>query len=249
MKDNKQTYVWGIPTRMFHWLLLISLVGAYIAEEENLTVHVALGYSAGILVVFRFLWGIIGPRYSHFSDFPIGFKSIIEFTRRIGKSDSQYAGHNPPASLIMLGILAMVIIVALTGSATLAQEGGMGILKSFNLPANVEFKEIHEVSVQILIGMVIIHLSGIMLDLFLHKSNSALKSMFTGYKTGVSTEDIKLNVFQKLFAFGWLLAPAIAFYLTITGPAVQLDENESKSKSTKLKDNKGDSEKSDDDDD
>ena len=249
MNNNKQTYVWGIPTRLFHWLLFISLVGAYIAEEESLTVHVALGYSAGILISFRFLWGMIGPRYSHFRDFPVGMKSIIEFLKRIGKPTDNYTGHNPPASLVMLGIMIMVIFVAATGSATLAQEGGIGLLKSFNLPSDIEFKELHESCVQILIGLVVFHLLGIILDLFLHKSNSALKSIFSGYKTGVNSEDIKLNLFQKFFAFSWFIVPAIALFVTITGPPIQLNEHEGKGESTEMNDAQGNDDESDNEDD
>ena len=247
MQNKTRTYVWAIPTRLFHWLLFISLVGAYIAQEENLTLHVALGYSAGILIAFRFLWGIIGPRYSRFRDFPIGMKSIIIFFKSIGKSNENFTGHNPPASLVMLGIMIMVIFVAVTGSATLAQEGGLGLLKSFNLPSNIEFKDIHEACVQILILLVVIHLLGITLDLFLHKSNSALKSIFSGYKTGVNKEDIKLNMFQKIFAISWFIFPVIAFYITITGPPIQLNENGHKEDPTEMNDIQGDEDESDDD--
>ena len=248
MKNNNLTYIWGIPTRIFHWLLVISLVVAYIVEESNLTLHVALGYMAGILVLFRLVWGLIGPRYSHFRDFPAGIGSQLEFARGFGKTGKVYAGHNPPASVVMLLIMIGVVCVVCTGMLTLAQEGGQGILKSVVLPDYIEFKDIHEASVNVLIALVIFHLAGILIDFILHKSNSALKSIFTGYKSGIDSGDSTMNGFQKLFAFGWIVVPFIAFFLTITGPPVQLNEGEGEGGKTE-KNEQGDFGESDEDED
>lgn len=240
MKKEAKTYVWGIPTRLFHWMMVISLVGAYIAEEDFLTLHVAFGYTVGILIIFRLIWGLIGPKYSHFRDFPIGIKPMLGFTQNIGKPEKAYAGHNPLASLMMLGIMLMVVLVVFSGVLTLNQEGGQGLLKSLTLPTGIEFKEVHEVSVQILIGLVILHLIGLIADLIMHKSPSVLRSMFTGYKSGVEAEDTKMNGFQKLFSAVWIVAPLLAFYITFTGPPIQLKEGHNE---------KGSTEKYDDDDD
>jgi cytochrome b len=78
-------------------MLAISLVGAYIVEEDFITLHVAFGYTAGILILFRLIWGIAGPKYSHFRDFPMGVKSITGFIKGFGKPGNVYAGHNPPS--------------------------------------------------------------------------------------------------------------------------------------------------------
>jgi cytochrome b len=239
MENKKLTYVWGIPTRFFHWTLALALVGAYIAEEEYLTAHVSFGYAAGTLVLFRILWGLAGPRYSRFRDFPIGIKSISGFIRGFGKSGNVYAGHNPPASLVMLGIIFNVLLIAVTGMLTLAQEGGQGLFKSLTLPSGIEFKELHEVFVQTGIVLVIIHLAGLLADLFIHKSDSSLKSMFTGYKSGVSAEDAQLTGFQKILATGWILAPLVAFIMVITGPPIQVSQGEGGSGSTEMNENGG----------
>lgn len=234
MEKETKTYVWGIPTRLFHWMLLISLVGAYIAEEDFLTMHVSFGYTAGILIFFRLIWGLIGPKYSHFRDFPISVKSILDFTQNLGKPGNVYAGHNPFASIVMLGIMLMVVLVVISGMLTLNQEGGQGLLKSLTLPTGIEFKEVHEVFVQILIGLVILHLIGLITDLIIHKSPVVLKSMFTGYKSGVEAEDSKMNGFQKLFSVIWIVAPLVAFYATISGPPIQLKDEDKENESTEM---------------
>ncbi|HPG33601.1 MAG: cytochrome b/b6 domain-containing protein [Lentimicrobium sp.] len=228
METPKRTYVWGIPTRIFHWLLMMALVGAYIAEEGNLTLHIALGYTAGLLVLFRIIWGLIGPRYSRFRDFPVGWKAQADFIKKFGKNSQTSAGHNPPASLVMLGILLAVLWVALSGMLTLAQEGGQGVFNTVSLPAGIEFKEFHEAGVQVLIALVVLHFLGVFTDLFLHRADSSLKSIFTGYKTGVEQENAKLTLLQKGFAAIWLLVPLVAFFTIVTGPSVQLNEKAGK---------------------
>ncbi|MBK9358934.1 MAG: cytochrome b/b6 domain-containing protein [Bacteroidales bacterium] len=237
MENKKKTYVWGIPTRFFHWTLFLALIGAYIAEEDYLTAHVSFGYAAGILVLFRILWGFTGPRYSRFRDFPVGIKSISGFIKGFGKAGNVYPGHNPPASLVMLAIMFDVLFIALSGMLTLAQEGGTGLFSSLTLPAGVEFKEMHEVFFQTGIVLVIIHLAGILTDLFIHKSDSSLKSIFTGYKSGISADDAQLTGFQKVLAAGWILAPLVAFYMVITGPPIQLNEDQGSGESMEMNDN------------
>jgi len=52
------------PVRVFHGLFALSFVGAYLtAEGERLRLlHVTLGYTMAGLLVFRLLYGLLGPR-------------------------------------------------------------------------------------------------------------------------------------------------------------------------------------------
>ena len=44
--------VWDLPTRAFHWLLVVSFFGAYITGDADAyrTAHVLFGYAAAGLV-------------------------------------------------------------------------------------------------------------------------------------------------------------------------------------------------------
>jgi cytochrome b len=52
------------PTRMFHWLLALCFTGAWLTSESERwqVVHAALGYTMLALLVFRLLYGWLGPR-------------------------------------------------------------------------------------------------------------------------------------------------------------------------------------------
>ena len=60
--------VWDLPTRVFHWLLVVSFVGAYLsAESERLQIiHLSFGYTLAGLIAFRLVWGIVGSRHAQF---------------------------------------------------------------------------------------------------------------------------------------------------------------------------------------
>ena len=76
-----KTYIWALPTRIFHWLLVIGFSAAYLLGDADglRNVHYAFGAFVGTLVFFRLIYGLIGPGYSNFKDFPIGFKNQVDF--------------------------------------------------------------------------------------------------------------------------------------------------------------------------
>lgn len=72
-----KTYIWSLPTRLFHWLLAIGFTVAYILGDfDNLeNWHFAFGAFVGSLIFFRLFFGLVGPEYSNFKDFQIAWKT------------------------------------------------------------------------------------------------------------------------------------------------------------------------------
>lgn len=221
------TKIWTLPSRLMHWLLAIFLIIAYIlgGEEESLQWHAALGIAAGILMVFRILWGFIGPRYSRFLDFPMGFSSLAEHLKTMGKG-KQHPGHNPLASWVMSGIILCVPLVVASGLLIL-NPGWAG------LTADGEaYEEIHEAFVNILLVLVGLHLAGLAADFLLHRKTGTYLSMFTGRKN-LQAEPAQLNGFQKFASVIGLLLPLLALYavMTSTNPVFQASEGDKTEKS------------------
>ncbi len=204
-----KTYVWSLPTRAFHWLLVVFVLVAYLSsEEENLlTIHTAFGYGVGILVVFRIIWGFIGPKYSKFRDFPLSIKETVEFAKNIFYPKKEYLGHNPLASFVMLGIIVTLFLVVLSGVLAYGVQEGRGIFASLNLTFFKEmeiFKELHEALTNLLLLLIGVHLAGVFSDRVLHKENGTVSSIFNGYKN-IQGKSVKLNLFQKIFATAFLI--------------------------------------------
>jgi cytochrome b len=202
-----KTYIWSLPTRIFHWLLVIGMITAYILseEEELLNFHSSVGYMVGILIIFRIIWGFVGPKHSKFRDFPIGVNSLKTFVTDMKGSKSHSPGHNPAASVVMLGIIFFTLLIVVSGILLLASEGqGLFAFLQTGLSEGT-LKETHEIAVNIVIGLVIIHLLGNTIDFIFNNKVGTLKSMFTGYKN-IEGESIQLNSFQKIIAAAGIIA-------------------------------------------
>ena len=225
-----KTYIWSLPTRIFHWLLVIGMVAAYILSDDEalLNFHSSVGYMVGILIIFRIIWGFIGPKYSRFSDFPIGIKSLKTFVTDMKSSKSHSPGHNPGAAVVMLAIIFFTLLIVVSGILLLASEG-QGLFSFLQTGISEDtLEETHEIAVNIVIGLVIVHLIGNAVDYIFNKKAGTLKSMFTGYKN-IEGESIKLNSFQKIIATtGILAALAIVPYSANTQKiAVEAENTES----------------------
>ncbi len=222
-----KTYIWTLPTRIFHWTLVIGMVAAYIVseEEELLHLHSSFGYVVGILLIFRIIWGFAGPKYSRFSDFPIGFTALKSFLTDMKKSKSHSPGHNPAASLVMLGIILLGLAIVVSGSLLLASKG-QGFFSSVSIGLSSHtLKEIHEISVNLVIALVILHLLGNLVDFISNRKAGTLQSMFTGYKN-IEGESTQLNTFQKILAtIGIVSALAIFPYSEINQKIDVKNEN------------------------
>ena len=140
----------------------------------------------------------------------------------------KYPGHNPAASLIMIAIMIAILLVVLSGLANLATEG-QGLLTFLNVPKESEFfEEAHEVMVNILIALVIMHLLGIAVDTIFHGETGTLASIFTGYKK-LTAENVKLNTFQKVLSIVWIVGALTLFDANITSQNLKLSNSETES--------------------
>ena len=55
--------VWDLPTRLFHWALVVCVIGSAITayRDGGLDWHARLGYTIGALLLFRLIWGFDKP--------------------------------------------------------------------------------------------------------------------------------------------------------------------------------------------
>ena len=105
--------VWDLPTRLFHWLLVIAVFLSWLSHELDwIDVHLWAGYSVLVLVAFRITWGFIGSVHSRFADFVRGPVAVLAYWR--GRTE-QGPGHNPAGGWSILALLLLLLVQALTG--------------------------------------------------------------------------------------------------------------------------------------
>ena len=59
--------VWDLPTRLFHWSLVVCIVGLVVtgyAGGSAMNWHARIGYAVLALLLFRLVWGLVGGRWS-----------------------------------------------------------------------------------------------------------------------------------------------------------------------------------------
>lgn len=199
-----KSYIWSLPTRVFHALFALFIILAFLsAEDEWLNYHAIIGYGVLILVFFRICWGFFGPKYSLFKDFPRGKKNVKDFLNHIFEEKQKYIGHNPLASYVMISMLIVAILAVLSGALLFGIQEGKGVFSFLNdsfFKKMELFEELHEVLSNLFIALIIAHLCGIFADKFLHKKQETLNSIVTGYKITSENESIKLNIYQKMFS-------------------------------------------------
>ena len=122
--------IWDVPTRLFHWSLLLCIVGLVITGNtggEVMVWHFRLGYAVLTLLGFRLLWGLVGGHWSRWWRLPLAPASVRAYLR--GQAPlSHTAGHNPLGSWSVLGLLLLCALQVGTGLFSEDDVGNSGPL-------------------------------------------------------------------------------------------------------------------------
>jgi cytochrome b len=172
--EKSKILVWDLPTRLTHWLLAASFVGAFATgDSERLRdVHVILGYTMLGLVAFRVVWGMAGTRYARFSSFSFGPRSVLSYLRSLLRGTPQhYIGHNPAGSWAIYALLALIGLAGATGYAVYSGLAGGWM------------EELHEVAANALLAVVVVHVLGVIVSSIIHREN-LVGAMLGGSKNG-----------------------------------------------------------------
>ena len=111
--------VWDLPTRLFHWALVVALIAQVITGKIGgaaMTWHFRIGYCIFALIVFRLVWGFVGGHWSRFASFIYGPARVLRYLRnRHAAGDLFHVGHNPLGSASVFAMLAILIVQVATG--------------------------------------------------------------------------------------------------------------------------------------
>jgi len=186
LSDN-EIVVWDPLVRVFHWSLVASFTVAYLSGEgEVLSLHVWSGYIIGGLILFRLLWGLVGPRHARFADFVFTPATILAYGRDLLRGQAQrYLGHNPLGGAMAIALLAMPALATLTGlilyGATEAAGPLAGLMRGTSHGAGEALKEVHEFFSNFTVLLIALHIGGVLVSSLLHREN-LMRAMITGRK-------------------------------------------------------------------
>jgi cytochrome b len=118
----KTIRVWDLPTRLFHWALVLCIVGLVTTSQiggNAMIWHFRFGYSVLSLLLFRIVWGFMGGRWSRFASFIYSPGTVLRYLRGQGRPEHS-VGHNPLGAGSVFAML--FVLLAQVGTGLLADD-------------------------------------------------------------------------------------------------------------------------------
>ncbi|NBX20895.1 MAG: cytochrome b/b6 domain-containing protein [Betaproteobacteria bacterium] len=177
------------PTRVFHALFALCFLGAYLtAEGEAMRLlHVTLGYSMAGLLVFRLVYGLVGPRHARLSLLAGKLRSLPQWLASVvlGTADRTWAavnwrqGQNLALAVAVVALMVLVVPLTLSGYATYNEWGDW-------------LGDVHELAGNAFLVVVLVHVGIVLLLSLLRRKNMAMQ-MVHGRGQGPGPDLVKRN--------------------------------------------------------
>jgi len=213
VKGRRRVLVWDLPTRIFHWLLVLLVTVSFVTGKLGGTMMSYHEWSGGailVLILFRVLWGFFGGTPSRFSSFVRGPRKVFDYARSlIGKGHQPYLGHNPMGAWSILAMLAVLFVQVGTGlfaNDDILTEGPLFYLVSKG--TSDWLTGIHRINQNILILLVVLHLGAILFYWVVKRENLVLP-MITGRKSWHEAVDLVAGSPVKALLLAVVLAGVV----------------------------------------
>lgn len=179
--QSRTVRIWDLPTRLFHWTLAFCVTGSFVTIKMGGFVgmewHVRFGQITFGLILFRLIWGVIGPHYARFNQFVRGPSTIWRYLRG---EHQHIAGHNPIGSL---SVVAMLILFGFQAFSGLFVSEDVfftsGPLAHLSSAWSSRLTGLHKLNEWPMLALIALHLAAILWHLFVHKQR-LVKAMITG---------------------------------------------------------------------
>ncbi|WP_332771056.1 cytochrome b/b6 domain-containing protein [Phenylobacterium sp.] len=203
--------LWDLPTRIFHWSMVVLILVAWFSAEQNMQLHRWAGYGLLGLLVFRLWWGVAGGSTARFASFLTGPKATLAYLKTAGeRSPSHAGGHNPVGAWSVVAMIAVMLALTVLGLFA----GDIDGLESGPLTYLVSFEtsrlcaEWHELLFRVLQGLVVLHLLAVAYY-WAWKRQNLIGAMITG-KSAFAAEPLKRGRLWSLLV-GLILAVGVAW--------------------------------------
>jgi cytochrome b len=208
---TQRVYVWDLPTRLFHWLLVVLVIAAYLTQEfDAMEWHQRVGLSLLGLLVFRLVWGVIGSRHARFATFLRGPASVRAYLR----GEWQGLGHSPLGGWSVLLLLALPLMLVGTGLFANDDVAFKGLLADWvDKAVSDRLTGLHHLAFDLLLGLVGFHIAAIAYYRRVRQQD-LLRPMLTGWKQAKPDPD---SARPETFKGRW---PAFILASALAGAAV-----------------------------
>ena len=193
--------VWDLPTRAFHWTLVVLIALQYATGEFHvldMRWHFWFGYATLALLLFRVLWGLVGSQTSRFVEFVRGPRAVASYLRaQLSTSPQISIGHNPVGGWSVLALLASTAFQIVTGLFASDEIDTDGPLVGLVAQRTVKWMtRLHDWNQNLLLALIALHVLAALLYLLLKREN-LIVPLISGRKPVRADTELR-------FANGWL---------------------------------------------
>ncbi|MBL0352200.1 MAG: cytochrome b/b6 domain-containing protein [Candidatus Dechloromonas phosphoritropha] len=181
---NQQKFrLWDLPTRVFHWALVLAVVAAIVSGQLGgnlIDWHGRIGLFIVGLLAFRLAWGVVGSTYARFLQFLPTPGKIASYLR----GEWQGEGHSPLGALSVFGLLAL--LTAQVGSGLFANDDITFVGPLFDLVdknLSNRLTGIHYLVANAIYVLIALHIAAIAFYARVRRRN-LVKPMLTGWMDG-----------------------------------------------------------------
>lgn len=213
MQNNRlAVHIWDLPTRLFHWALVVCIVGAFVSVKLGglyMDWHVRFGCTALGLILFRLLWGFIGPRYARFTHFVRGPSAVARYL----KGAAAPAGHNPLGALSVLALLLVIGFQAVSGLFTTDDIMTQGPLFGHVSEAvSAAMTSWHKLNEWVILALVALHIAAVLWYALVRRKR-LVRAIITGK---VDAKDVPAGTAPTQDGFAvWLRALVLGACVTV----------------------------------
>lgn len=183
MTDQTRTRRWDPLVKITHWGIAAVVLWNALIVGEGSTAHIYAGYVLAGLLALRLLWGVIGTRAARFSAFPPSPGRALAHIRAIRagahEAHEAHVSHNPLGALMAYAIWACVSVIvasgiAMAGAPPAIEPGTSAAQLMYGEAGENEagegeeggeagevFEEAHEVAVNLLYVLILLHIGGV----------------------------------------------------------------------------------------
>lgn len=204
--------IWDLPTRLFHWLLVMAVIGSFVSVKlggNAMIWHGRFGYIVLALIFFRLIWGFVGTHHARFAQFIKSPKAILAYL----KNPAETPGHSPLGAISVVALIALFLAQALAGLFASDDIAFDGPLVKYVASTWVELlTSFHRLNEWVLLVLVGIHLGAILYYKYAKRIN-LISAMITGDKEWSDTAPLVQDDSKvRLKAMAILIAIALIMY-------------------------------------
>lgn len=181
----RQVKVWDLFVRLSHAGLALLVLGSFLtSEKDRLTsVHASIGIAVLAVVLARVAWGFLGSAPARFSAFVRGPREVLAYALELARGrPRRHLSHNPLGGAMVVALLAVLVALVATGALVYAGPEFSGPLTGLVGKRAVHaVKEVHEALSGLLLGMIGLHVAGVLFSSW-REGQNLVAGMITGRK-------------------------------------------------------------------